>query len=751
MNQFFKFNLNNIMKSYVLLFFCCLLASQNIVAQWNSLPTFEIRTETVSEQILDSIYWQKLEDTEGKWSFEEVSAEPLSGKFHLQVDNPVMSHTSWQRYKLKNTLQHPVKLFLISPADFFDVYIIRQNRKVSHYRSGMLRKWSERDGLKSANYMAGAIPLELASGEEVIIYDRRNLVKNEIRKIIVRYVSNEKIMNEYVEYVESRQDIFQESNIYEIFSAGLMFLSFLISLFFYRVVKEQVYLWFALFTITILLTNLHNIAITFATWYQPAFAWWGPLIFSLIPWVFVHFFLIQFVRKFYNIKAGYPAWDKILFWTALLSMMIGIIGLLTYLINFENSSFNEVTTLTAIIVNLGVVPLLILITTLLYIREDNLAFRYLSIGVLPLMFDFFLSFISIVFSQVLGQSAPFFKFVQENSWLLGLICFSWLVLWFVRVLMMRYVNLQKENAQQAIDKEKERSELIAAQKIQLEKDVRERTSELAKSLEELKSTQKQLIHSEKMASLGELTAGIAHEIQNPLTFVNNFSEVNKEMLEELKAERLKPKAEQDEQLKDDLINDVIENFEKINHHGKRAGDIVKGMLQHSRKSEGQKEPTDINALCDEYLRLSYHGLRAKDKTFNAEFKTDFDSSLPKINVVPQDIGRVILNLINNAFYAVNEKKTLQQALGDEYVPTVFVSTKKINNKVEIKVNDNGNGIPKNIVEKIFQPFFTTKPAGSGTGLGLSLSYDIVKAHGGEIKVETKEGEGTEFMIQLPVV
>jgi len=274
------------------------------------------------------------------------------------------------------------------------------------------------------------------------------------------------------------------------------------------------------------------------------------------------------------------------------------------------------------------------------------------------------------------------------------------------------------------------------------------------ALAELQVTQKQLIQSEKMASLGELTAGIAHEIQNPLNFVNNFSEVNKELLEELKAERLKPNAERDENLESELIHDIITNEEKINHHGKRADAIVKGMLQHSRSSSGQKEATDINALADEYLRLSYHGLRAKDKSFNAILKTDFDSSIVNINIIPQDIGRVILNLITNAFYVVNERQKAESgklnAEGKIYVPTVEVSTRKVKDKVEVKVKDNGNGIPQKIIDKIFQPFFTTKPTGQGTGLGLSLSYDIVKAHGGELKVETKEGEGSEFIIVLPL-
>ncbi|MGG9962202.1 ATP-binding protein [Ferruginibacter sp. SUN106] len=276
--------------------------------------------------------------------------------------------------------------------------------------------------------------------------------------------------------------------------------------------------------------------------------------------------------------------------------------------------------------------------------------------------------------------------------------------------------------------------------------------ELQAALSELKSTQSQLIQSEKMASLGELTAGIAHEIQNPLNFVNNFSEINKELLAEMNAEIEKGNYNEVKE----IAKDVTDNEEKINHHGKRADAIVKGMLQHSRSSSGVKEPTDINALADEYLRLAYHGLRAKDKSFNATLKTDFDASIGNINIIPQDIGRVILNLITNAFYVVDEKKKASvekpgsENLTSLYEPTVSVSTKKVGDKVLISVADNGNGIPPKVLDKIFQPFFTTKPTGQGTGLGLSLSYDIVKAHGGELKVETKEDVGSAFIINLYV-
>jgi signal transduction histidine kinase len=304
---------------------------------------------------------------------------------------------------------------------------------------------------------------------------------------------------------------------------------------------------------------------------------------------------------------------------------------------------------------------------------------------------------------------------------------------------------QKLEEIEKLSEEKQR--ILSTQNDYLEKQVNQRTSELNQSLENLKITQNQLIQSEKLASLGELTAGIAHEIQNPLNFVNNFSEMSVELIEELKSP-LTPEGGiiDGEKIDLELLDDIIQNLEKISHHGKRASSIVKGMLEHSRTSSNVKELTDINALADEYLRLSYHGLRAKDKAFNATLKTDFEEKIEKINIVSQDIGRVILNLITNAFYAVNEKK---KGNPDGYEPTVSVSSKKINDKIELKITDNGNGIPEKLLDKIFQPFFTTKPTGQGTGLGLSLSYDIIKAHGGELKVTTKEGAFTEFTIILP--
>jgi len=289
-----------------------------------------------------------------------------------------------------------------------------------------------------------------------------------------------------------------------------------------------------------------------------------------------------------------------------------------------------------------------------------------------------------------------------------------------------------------------RSQQLLRENRLLEVKVTHRTNQLNKSLQDLQATQNQLIQSEKMASLGELTAGIAHEIQNPLNFINNFSDVNKELIDEMQGEMLKGNLEDAKT----ISNNIKENEEKINHHGKRADSIVKGMLQHSRSNPGQRELTDLNALADEYLRLCYHGLRAKDKSFNSSMHTDFDPTIGTLNLNPQDIGRVLLNLFNNAFYSVAEKKKEQPAGFD---PTVSLVSRRRGNIAEIIIKDNGNGIPDKIKDKIFQPFFTTKPTGSGTGLGLSLSYDIIKAHGGELKVESAEGKGASFTIVFPAV
>jgi len=361
---------------------------------------------------------------------------------------------------------------------------------------------------------------------------------------------------------------------------------------------------------------------------------------------------------------------------------------------------------------------------------------------------------AVIVSDLILLVAPQFH-ENHNELFQNFINFT--VLW---VFAMWWINRKQAKALETERikrrNEEEQNRMMAAMKVNLESEVKQRTAELTNqkeelqhALSELKSTQAQLVQQEKMASLGELTAGIAHEIQNPLNFVNNFSEVSIELLDELKDEVLNKLPDDIKQEADDIINDITQNLSKINQHGKRADAIVKGMLQHSRTTTGKKEPTDINALADEYLRLSYHGLRAKDKMFNAGMKTSFDENIGKIEAIPQDLGRVLLNLFNNSFYSVAEKKK-QNIAG--YEPTVTVVTKKLANAVEITVSDNGTGIPQKVLDKIYQPFFTTKPTGQGTGLGLSMSYDIItKGHGGDLKVETAEGEFARFIITIPDV
>lgn len=331
---------------------------------------------------------------------------------------------------------------------------------------------------------------------------------------------------------------------------------------------------------------------------------------------------------------------------------------------------------------------------------------------------------------------------------------GFVILWliaFILIARSQKKNLEKERVQREEDERAKR--LIETQNAELERLVAERTAaltrqaeELRGALTELRATQAQLVQSEKMASLGELTAGIAHEIQNPLNFVNNFADVSVELLDELREEQARPA--RDPGLETDLLADIAQNLHKIHHHGQRAASIVKGMLEHSRVSSGERRPTDLNQLADEYLRLAYQGLRAKDKSFNATLVSDFAPDLPAVAAIGPDLGRVLLNLFGNAFYAVRQRQLRGEA---GYVPTVAVRTLRRGEHVEIRVRDNGLGIPEGVRQKIFQPFFTTKPSGEGTGLGLSLSYDIVtQGHGGTLTVESEEGNFTEFLISLPL-
>ncbi len=534
---------------------------------------------------------------------------------------------------------------------------------------------------------------------------------------------------------------FEPYHMQEAFVLGLLFLTIFLNLFFYRIVHEKVYLYFALFSLFLGINRLYNIAGIYFQYAHPDIA--SLTSYLSLAWAFIPYFLILFFREFLHTAKSYPRWDKLL---AVLGIM-NVIAIFLPLIAKLFSSTNSVSIIGSFVAFI-LVPICLIITLLLFIRNQEKTIRYVIAGAIPLLLLYLLTVPEFSFNiniSLIHQT------LIANFRLIEVVCISWFVISFSMILLLRFNLLLKQNAQHALDKERlyrekeiEKNELIEKQKALLEIQVTERTADLNRSLENLKSTQSQLIQSEKMASLGELTAGIAHEIQNPLNFVNNFSEVSNELLGEMEAELVKGNHNEARA----IASDIRQNLEKINHHGKRADAIVKGMLQHSRISNGAKEPTNINALADEYLRLAYHGLRAKDKSFNVSLKTDFDESVGKIDIVPQDIGRVILNLITNAFYAVTEKK---QQNPSGYEPMVTVSTHKSGGKVEIRVADNGNGIPLKVLDKIYQPFFTTKPSGQGTGLGLSMSYEIVtKSHGGELKVETKEGEGAEFTIVLPI-
>jgi signal transduction histidine kinase len=534
----------------------------------------------------------------------------------------------------------------------------------------------------------------------------------------------------------------------EMFLEGILLIAFFINLIFYRTIKDKTHLYFALFLLFLAISRSGTTLGSFLHWQYPDI--WKYLFYLILSWAFTIFFLIKFVSQFFGLKDTFPLWHKVL-------LVFGLLfGGMTFLFQFISNGFPSTPGSVISLVwsaMLSVICINILIIFFKYFPKHKTYAKLIIFGGTPLMLVWGLY--ALIMQYVIYSTytnADFLKlpwwFFAERS--IEIVSIAWFVLFFLWTLILRFENLRKENTQRSIDyerlekqKEIERSQLVERLNIELEQTVDERTAELKQSLYELKTTQKQLIQSEKMASLGELTAGIAHEIQNPLNFVNNFSEVNKELLIEMNAEIEKGNTEEVKA----IAKDIFDNEEKINHHGKRADAIVKGMLQHSRASSGKKEPTDINALADEYLRLSYHGLRAKDKDFNADFKTDFDGSIGSIEVVPQDIGRVLLNLYTNAFYSVAEKKKFQ---ADGYEPTVSVFTKKENGKVFIKVKDNGMGIPQKVLDKIFQPFYTTKPTGQGTGLGLSLSYDILKAHGGDIKVETKEGEFAEFVIILKI-
>jgi two-component system, NtrC family, sensor kinase len=523
---------------------------------------------------------------------------------------------------------------------------------------------------------------------------------------------------------------------------GILIAMALYNLFIFFLVRDRLYLYYCLYVLTSLWTMGHLTGLGLLVWgdYPLITRWIGIPFVLLSAWLFT----VRFLNLDKNMPRTYTA-------IKILCVLIAFVVPIDFL-NLQVIRGVALQTLTPIS------TIFMLTVGIISHFQGNKSAKYYVLG-----WVFFLGG-SIISSLSYSGILPY-NYFTLNAGLFG-VCIESVLLAFALANRINIYRAESAEAQalafqrleenerlvRAQNKGLEENErLVREQNKSLEEKVRERTTELETSLETLKSTQNQLIQSEKLANLGELTAGISHEIQNPLNFVTNFSELSVDLAKELKEEIDKiVVSEKDRAYINEILGDLSSNQAKINHHGKRASSIVKGMLEHSRSSNGIKELCDINKLADEYLRLSYHGLKAKDKSFNADFKMNFDGNLPKINVIPQDLGRVILNLINNAFYAVNQRKANFYDL-EKYAPIVTISTQNTDNHIFIKIKDNGTGIPESVKEKIFQPFFTTKPSGQGTGLGLSLSYDIVtKGHGGTLEVNSIENEGTEFVISIPI-
>ena len=543
------------------------------------------------------------------------------------------------------------------------------------------------------------------------------------------------------------------SLLWDHFFMGIFFMFFVFGLIKYLVLgKDRAYLYYSLLGLCLAILTLDQAqypALELSSFENIRGIEWFDLL-STIAFIMHGLFIIEILQ----LKIKYPRITRVIQWYFVLKFLLYLIIKIIFFTSRTDSILDYITLYDAILFNL------LLLSWVVYMATIRKGFyRFIFLGALTIFLGYTLMFIVAFFG--LHYLLPVWFGDDGRASVFHFMAIAYVIdmLFYFTGLAYRDRQVEKDKIifqEQLIQQLETNKDLQEKFTGELEQQVKEKTAEVVKekaevenTLQELRSAQAQLIQSEKMASLGELTAGIAHEIQNPLNFVNNFSEVSNELLDEMKTELLNDN-------KEDAIaiaDDVKQNLEKILHHGKRAEVIVKGMLQHSRTSTGIKEPTDINKLVDEYLRLAYHGMRAKDKSFNATLKTDYDETIGNINIIPQDIGRVFLNLYNNAFYAVAEKKKIP---GENYEPLITVST-SLNPPLTsggrgalISVRDNGPGIPQKVLDKIFQPFFTTKPTGQGTGLGLSLSYDIIKAHGGEIKVETKEGEGAEFIILLPI-
>jgi two-component system NtrC family sensor kinase len=692
----------------------CILFSE-LVWDCHAQPVIFVKKEKESINIIQQV--AILHDSSGVLSFKEVSSEPLENKFILNEQKISNFGSSllpaWCRFKIKNyTDQKLVLIINNSQIEWLDLFILNNNA-YTHKSISAYRPFNRREILLNKCFFLLDIPKDSTQ-----IYYLRVQTQTGLQVPLT--------LSTMASLVESEQP---KAILYGIY-IGIMIIMILYNLFIYFTIRDHSYLLYILYVSFMMLTNVTDKGIAFEFLWpsHPELNHYVTIIGCLTG-----IFAILFAMSFLHISK-YSTTLKLIFYGIIFSYFISM-AIILFRERFIGLMISEALTIVATVTLLSA-------GIIVYRKGYRPALYYLVAWT-------FLLICVIIFLLADLNILPYNNFTVN-----GLTIGSAIETMLLSLALANRINLYKK------EKEKAQSEvllslednrkLITEQNVFLEKKVEERTvelkqtnKELSATLQNLKSAQTQLIHSEKMALLGELTAGIAHEIQNPLNFVNNFSEVSAELIDEMEEEIDKGN---NKEVKNIAVY-LKQNLAKITHHGKRADAIVKGMLQHSHSGAGQKEPTDINALADKYLHLSYRGIRAKDHSFNVVLQIEFDESIGKINIIPQDIGIVLLNLFTNAFYSVTEKKKRQP---EDYEPTVSVSTKKIYDKTEIRVKDNGHGIPQKIMDKIFHPFFTTKPTGQGTGLGLSLSYDIItKEHGGTIHAETKDGEFAEFVVQLP--
>jgi signal transduction histidine kinase len=704
-------------------------------------PAYEITTDTLWQQEVPDVHVMFLEDSSGKMTLDEARAAFQQGKmkpWKTEYSNRGLNQSEyWFYYRLTNKTGKPIETAFDAYSNKADYHVIRPDKNHEVYTTGDAISWKEKKEFWSSNIA----PALMNKDETIEVFYHASLTNPRFTQNFKIAIANpDRYARKYLADNEKELVTTQEQT--KSFYSGIFLVAALIYFVFFFLVREKVFLYFAFFLLFLFLSSTHFASELYRN-YPAAVAISG--LSGLISFtIFLHF-----IRQYLDTKKHLPRWDKFLIAFSFLFLAVGAADVI-----FSTDSGSK------ILFSLLALFVICLIATFFMLKNrQTTEKKFLLYAVLPFLMVFPVLLVLVLW-VVFTRDQSIFINNKILNWVAGSLStlmdlsYIWMIISFSRLLFRRFteqrqkiLDQQREKEQILHEQEQEKIRLIEKQKIDLEKQVTERTLELKQSLENLKATQAQLIQSEKMASLGEMTAGIAHEIQNPLNFVNNFAEVNYEITSEIKTEIEKLIPEDKREDLKTLLDDLAGNQEKIRFHGKRADSIVKNMLLHSRKGNAQKEPVELNALVDEYTKLSYHGLRARDKSFNSDFDIQLDPSITTVDLLQQDFGRVILNLVNNAFYAVHEKS---KTAGSNYKPLVIAKTSRNNDSVQIEVIDNGNGINESLKDKIFQPFFTTKPTGEGTGLGLSISYEIItKGHGGKMWVESKEGEGTSFIVEIP--